>query len=105
MRLDCKPLADTGIRIAFGAGIEPAVHDRVLRFCACLERERIPGVVEWVPAYATVTVYYRPEAWSYGELRARLEVAAENAEARKRLAPREVVLPVLYGGAAGPGLE
>lgn len=100
-----RPLGDQAVRVEFGQDISPETNARVRRFCRALARDPIPGVVEWVPAYATVAVYYQPRAIRYDalcrDLGRRLAGAQEEA-----LSPGRVVeIPVRYGGTAGPDLE
>ncbi len=55
------PLGDGAVTLQFGTEISAAVHARVLGFCRVLgdavQRGELPGVVEWVPAFASVTVH------------------------------------------------
>jgi inhibitor of KinA len=70
-----------------------------------LDRSRPEGVVEWVPSYAAVTVYFDPRATTFDRVRSVLEGALARAE-EVVLTPGEVVtLPVHYGGEWGPDLE
>lgn len=57
---DIRPLGDTAVTVRFGAGIDPAIHARVLGFARALEaqRARFPGIVEWLPAFDSVSVYF-----------------------------------------------
>ncbi|HND63169.1 MAG TPA: carboxyltransferase domain-containing protein, partial [Opitutaceae bacterium] len=53
-------LGDSAVVIALGEGIDEQVLARVRALTAALEQDRLPGVVDVVPAYATVTVFYDP---------------------------------------------
>lgn len=59
-----RMLGDAALTFEFGAGINLATHARVMGFAAALEARRhagaLPGVIEWVPAFASVTVYLDP---------------------------------------------
>lgn len=100
-----QPLGDQAVRVQFGTAICPNVNARIRQFCQALERDPIPGVIEWTPAYATVAVYYEPWGPRYGEmcalLRERLRCSEEETLPPARLVP----IPVRYGGADGPDLE
>ena len=56
-----RMLGDAALTFEFGAGIDLATHAQVMGFAATLETRRrngaLPGVIEWVPAFASVTVY------------------------------------------------
>lgn len=90
---------------ASGAAVLASLADR-------LEREAPPGLVEVVPGYVTLLVYYDPLVLSWPRLDALLDraVAAAAAGAADRSASgagpaRLVEVPVLYGGEGGPDLE
>jgi len=100
-----QPLGDTALRIELGEGIDPEVNRRVRAACAGLERAALPGVVEWVPGYTTVTVHYRPQAVRFAELSRSLEAAVAAGKDLSFPPPKVVTLPVLYGGEYGPDLD
>jgi inhibitor of KinA len=99
-----RPLGDTALRLQLGETIDPEVHRRVRAACAALERAALPGVVEWVPGYAGVTVHYRPQLVRYPELCRALEAALAAGENVAIPEGRLLTLPVLYGGEQGPDL-
>ena len=100
-----QPLGDGAVRVQFGTAIAPETDARIRRFCRALEQPPIPGVIEWVPAYTTIAVFYEPWVRCYAEmcalLRERLEGAKDSALPPTRL----IQIPVRYGGADGPDLE
>lgn len=100
-----RPLGDTALRIPLGAGIDPAVHRRVRAACAALERAALPGVVEWVPGYAAVTVHYQPHVVRFHDLRRSLEAILATGEDLPAPPAHLVTLPVRYGGEQGPDLD
>jgi inhibitor of KinA len=104
MTFEIIPLGDLAVRISFGDSIEEETNGRIRQFILKLEKERIPGVIEWVPAYTSVTVYYEPEQISYEVLKRKLEkVHLSPAES---LLPRPIVyeIPACYGSEMGPDL-
>ena len=103
MRL--TPLGDRAVLVRLGHAIDDATRRRVLAACARLERQPIPGVTEWVPAFATVAVQYDPTLASYAQMAARLETALVTLDEVPLPAAREVEIPVCYGGEYGPDLE
>ena len=99
-----RPLGDTALRIELGEGIDPEVNRRVRAACASLERAALPGVVEWVPSYAAVTVYYQPHVVRFRDLCRAVETAIASGTERAVPDGRLVTLPVLYGGEQGPDI-
>ena len=105
MKAEFLPVGDLAVRVAFGAEISPQINDRIRRFCHRLEVELIRGVIEWVPGYAAVTVYYQPWVIGYEALCG--ELAWRVGRGKDALLPqaRQVEIPVCYGGDWGPDLE
>jgi KipI family sensor histidine kinase inhibitor len=96
-------LGDAALLLTFGDGIEPGLNRRVHRFAALAEAARLPGLLDLVPAYATLAVHFDPLLWTWEELGAVLCDGIPPVEADLP-PPRQVVLPVCYGGEAGPDL-
>lgn len=109
MRL--HPLGDRAVLIHLGDQIDEATHRRVRAVCARLERSSVPGMVEIVPAFASVAVHFDPAAASAGgtdpfkRVEAALRRALEDMEEAELPAARTVEIPVCYGGELGPDLE
>lgn len=61
-----RPLGDGAWIVEFGATIDEATRERVMGFADALARSRAawPGIVEWVPAYTSVTVHFRTDGHS-----------------------------------------
>jgi KipI family sensor histidine kinase inhibitor len=96
-------LGDCALLFSFGAAIEARVNDRVHRLAGLIRASGLPGILDVVPAYATLAVYFDPLVWAGAALGAELLRQARGAGAAP--APgRTVTIPVLYGGEAGPDL-
>ncbi len=100
-----RPLGDAAIRIGLGEGIDPSVHRRVRAACLALDRARLPGVLETVPTYEAVTVFYRPAVVGYADLERAIESALAGLRDGEVPTGRRFTLPVRYGGPWGPDLE
>lgn len=99
------PLGDAAIVVKFGESIDRELHQRVRALENYLEDRSLEGMIESVPAFATVTIYYDPAQRSFHdleqELRKILAVLTDVPESD----PRIVEVPVCYGGEFGPDLE
>jgi len=104
MTPDFLPVGDCGVRVCFGAEISPRLQRRVQRFCMKLEYSSIVGVTEWVPAYATVTVYYQPWRVKYEPLCRALQMLNQKRLVGVQTESRLIEIPVCYGGEFGPDL-
>ena len=105
----CEPLAEDALLLHVGEGIDPGTSDQVLAATAVLARA-LAGV-ECVPAYASVLLRFDAGAWrtSGGPAPHRAvrdaAMAALAAPGATAPVPREVTVPVCYGGDAGPDLD
>lgn len=119
-----SPLGDSAVVITLGDQINEATLLRVRSLTAALEVEQSPAIIDVVPAYSTVTVFYEIAAAGGGPdtpyERIRKIVAKclrkiedrwpdrlrEELERRQVTDPPRVVeIPVCYGGDFGPDLE
>jgi inhibitor of KinA len=55
-----QPVGDTAVLLNFGSTIDPAVFDHILALEAALNAAPPPGLVETVPAYATLLIILDP---------------------------------------------
>ncbi len=95
---------DAAVTVELEPLIDPVINARVVALAAAVRATRCPGVRDVVPSYNTVTVYFDPLHTDLDRLWASLEEMA--ATPVPDAAPaREVVVPVRYGGAAGPDLD
>ncbi|NMH72138.1 5-oxoprolinase subunit PxpB [Bacillus sp. RO2] len=106
MKISFHPLGDTGIQVLFGSDISEETNQQIRMFADYLKKIEIEGITELVPAYTTLTVFYRPDKISYKDLCNTLE------DIKKVLQKKEVQsnatvyeIPVLYGGDVGPDLS
>ena len=52
------PLGDAAVTVDFGNNIDEAINQRVLSLFHLLKNNFIPGIIELVPAYSSLTIYY-----------------------------------------------
>ncbi|RAI94618.1 inhibitor of KinA [Paenibacillus pabuli] len=98
-------LGETGVMIRCGDTISEAVHRRVMSVCALLEKSQLPGIVEWLPSYSSVTLFYDPLISPYHEVCGMLLHELSKMEEATLDEPRTIIIPVCYGGELGPDLE
>jgi allophanate hydrolase subunit 1 len=61
------PLGDAALLVQFGDEIDLAINQRVHALDAQLRKNAIGGVIEMVPAYASLAVHYDPLALTCAE--------------------------------------
>ena len=52
------PLGDTAITIDFGNCIDEAINKEVITRFHQLQQQPLPGMIEAIPAYSSLTIYY-----------------------------------------------
>lgn len=113
------PLGDTAIMVTFGTSIDISIHNRVQMFKTYLDEHPFKGMIEYVPAFTSVTVYYDPVRVLKGEnqdrtekissayeiIYSRMEQILHCLEKSKGTQSRTIEIPVCYGGEFGPDIE
>jgi inhibitor of KinA len=100
-----SPLGDGAIVIEAGTEINEEVQKRVRSIAALLESRAPAWIVEFIPAFTTVAVFYNPLAASYEAVQTDLEELLQHMEDADQSLSRTVEIPVSYGGDFGPDLE
>ncbi len=100
-----RHLGDRGLLVALGTGIDPAVNRRVQRLHQILAREKLAGVVETVPAYASLLVVYDPLQAAPEALKRQIAGLCDFDDAAPRETRDTLEIPVVYGGEHGPDLD
>ena len=107
------PLGDAAIVLEFGDHINRLTHGHIQAFTAHLDQHPFPGLVEYVPAFTTLTIYYDPWVVSQQGLRSPYETVAALLQEMllhvkttlEKPNAKVVEIPVCYGGKYGPDLE
>ena len=73
-----SPLGDSALTVTLGEGISEKLSDEVVAEAQVIGESEILGVVDVVPAYASVTVHYDPLRVGYADLRSRLLALASS---------------------------
>jgi inhibitor of KinA len=102
--LELSPLGDAAVLIKLGDQIDPRLNQQVHSLDAHLRQRPPAGVIELVPAYATLLVHYNPGLLTLAQVTEWIE--SEAAGLGEAAAPRgrRIEVPVRYGGEHGPDL-
>ena len=96
---------DSSVLIVFGDTISTEINQRITATVKLIKEQRIEGIVDMIPAFASLLINYNPLVISYASLRRRLEKILR-MEIRSEATVRRIFeIPVCYGGAYGPDLE
>src|SRR5687768_12233898 len=99
------PLGDSSLLIELGQEIDLTVNQRVHALASLIEASSINGLIETVPAYATLLVHYDPSILSFTQLQKYLRTKVDFVEEIAHQKRRRVEVPVQYGGEYGVDLE
>jgi KipI family sensor histidine kinase inhibitor len=97
--------SDQSLLVYFGQEITPQAHERVRRLLRLLELEPVAGVRNLHPAYCSLLVKFDALKLRHDELEAILKKYLERLEKVNLPEPRQVEIPVCYGGEYGPDLS
>lgn len=100
-----KPVGDQAALVVFEQKIEESVNTEVMELAARIERAGRQEIVETVPAFASLLVYYDPLRMNFAECAKFLEKLASGRGAGAGHRGKLVEIPVCYGGIYGEDLE
>lgn len=101
MRPRIVPLGDSSVLVQVGNEIDFLINQRVHALGKLIEASSIHGVIETVSAYATLLVHYDPLILSFTQIKDHLRAKISQAEETFSRKPRQVEVPVRYGGEHG----
>jgi KipI family sensor histidine kinase inhibitor len=101
------PLGDAALTVVLGDRVDPLLGERARRSAdavrAAAASGALAGVVDVVPAYASIVVHYDPLVVAHAEMAARVAAIVREAPSAMAAAPgRRHEIPVRYDG---PDLE
>ncbi|SDE30121.1 5-oxoprolinase subunit PxpB [Sporomusa acidovorans] len=96
-----------GLVIEFKAEISPAINGLVQQLAGLIGRSVVKGVIEVVPTYRTVMVYFDPLVITRQELSGFIRPMLQNMNPHNTQSreTKTVYVPVCYGGVLGPDLD
>ncbi len=98
-------MGDACLSIVFEEKIDPRINTRCVSLAADVERRRLAGVRDVVPAYHTVSVYFDPRKITRAALHQELERAMSSAAGDGSIIDAAPIhISVAYGGESGPDL-
>jgi inhibitor of KinA len=108
------PLGDAAITIDFGNSINETINQKVLAGFAHLQKYPLPGIVEAVPAYSSLTLHYDisvlrklvpPSQLIYDWVKEQLEQKLSFIGESAIIPGKTIRIPVCYEGEMAPDLE
>lgn len=108
------PIGDGSLTVDFGNVIDEELNKWVIRLFNELKKDPLPGMIESVPAYSSLTIYYdlfqlrklaSGDKTVYEWLAARLEEKLKQPQTFNDENPQLVKVPVCYDMAFAPDLQ
>ena len=99
------PGGDSALFVELGDAIDPELNRHVRRMHLAIEEAGLTGVVEAVPAYCSLLIYYEPRRTSPEDLVASLDRLSRRVEEREFPQPMITEVPTVYGGDYGQDLD
>jgi inhibitor of KinA len=97
------PAGDTALSVEFGDGVDRGISALVLALAQRIADAKIAGVVECVPTFRSLMIYYDPALLAHAALAARIAGLTQNLRAGDTTA-RSWRLPVCYDQGVAPDL-
>ena len=98
-------MGDSALLIKFGEEIDPVINQRVHQLDALLRADQIAGVIETVPAYATLLLHYDPLLLTYAQASEWVTIELAKVKSDIHRKPRRIEVPVQYVCEYGPDLD
>ncbi|WP_409300105.1 5-oxoprolinase subunit PxpB [Peribacillus sp. SCS-155] len=115
MDFSLQPLGDHAVIIQVGNDINEETQKKVQLITALLDKNTADWIVEYIPAFTTVTLFYDPvkvinhkslvDKLPYDIVCSNLKTLLSGLQAGKHEDQRIIEIPVCYGGDLGPDLQ
>ena len=99
------PLGDSALTIEFGNEIDPQINARVVAFSKTVVAQEWAGILDVIPTFSSVTVFFDPLQRDSSELTRKLQGLPRPSQNDSESTGTMHEIPVLYGGEWGPDLE
>lgn len=96
---------DCSVCVEFGNEISPEINKKIRAFKIAIEKSGIQGIVETIPTYRSLLVYYKPEIIGFQAITEEFEKLMGSLDNIEIPPPSVIEIPVLYGGEMGPDIE
>ncbi|WP_027963617.1 5-oxoprolinase subunit PxpB [Halalkalibacillus halophilus] len=104
MKPTFSPIGDQGISITFGHTISLETHAKVKACYYHLIEDQLENIIEVVPSYHSVAVYFDWRVITYETMKSKLEEKLQQVPKTVPSANKRVVLPVCYEKVLAPDL-
>lgn len=100
-----KPLGEDSILVEYEPKVSREVNSKTHQIAYGLEQAKIAGLIEAVPAYRSLIVYYDPFQLNFSDLVKSIENLSAKLKHIQTPPHRSFRIPAVYGGKFGPDIE
>ena len=110
-----RDASDQSLLVSFGETIDlelhgpelhgPDIHGNLVKLLRLLQAEPIEGIRNLHPAYSSLLIKFDPLKLDHAEVRTKVNSYLARLEEASLPAPRQIDIPVCYGGEFGPDLD
>lgn len=100
-----RAVGESAVCVEFGDEISTGINEKIKGFNQMLQRRRIVGVVETVPTFRSLMVYYDCTRISYKKLVHSMEKMLHNLQTDKAEERVTIEIPVCYEAPYAPDME
>ena len=108
-KVEISQVSEVSALVEFGKDINEDINRKVRMFCRYLEEYPFKGVIEYVPAFTSVSIIYNPLELNseapYDEVKIIIEEIVSKVDFSLINEEHIVNIPVCYGGEFGPDIE
>lgn len=99
------PLGDSAFLIKVGDKISIDIHKKIRAFQVLIQKNKITGISELIPAYNELLVCYNPEIIYFKDLLNELKNFEQNLDIAQLPEPKIIHIPVCYDSQFAPDLR
>ncbi|WP_082233295.1 5-oxoprolinase subunit PxpB [Halobacillus massiliensis] len=104
------PLGDQALVVNVSDHINEDAQKKILNLTQALEEQKPEWMIEYIPAFTTITIFYNPFSFRnsyfpYEQAKASVAEIIATVKETEMEEPRTIEIPVCYGGDYGPDLE
>ncbi len=99
------PSGDTALIIKVGNETSLEINHKIRALLTKIEKENIPGVIDFIPSYNELMICYNPLKISFQGLLTKIKFLSNNLELLSLPPSSTIVIPVHYGDDFGPDLN
>lgn len=103
--MNCLPVGDSAITVEFKNEISYEINNRISVLNNKIKELNIDGIIETVPSFKSLLIYYNPMKLSFIELQNMIEKLVEEVDIDSSINKKIIEIPVCYHEDFGVDLE